>query len=299
MWTASTTSDDHRVPEGQWPRWHGADERGVLTIRANSLITPERAAAVLWRYGRWLDHLARHGGVFLRSQWQEGYGGGENGADRAWSDCLTWGVVQEQPLDGDSRRGARLGWLTRAGWYLVARYGVPADRHAPALAACRTIHALCWLEHAQEASEPLERRPAPTAFLTKACAECGVPEPVARSLARDGALLGRRPADLTQGGRLAFSVGPWRGGTALFAADAAAERGERTTVRWLANLRAVRSIWPGPWRDTPLAVLCPGDQRARWWAARRRLWAANGWPDGDLLAIDTGLEERHGVVLVH
>lgn len=301
MWTRRTTSDDHRPPREQWPRWYAADEKGVLTVRVSSLISPERAAAVLWRYGRWLMHLARFGGICLYSQWREGYGGGENAAARAWSDSVAWKAIKEHALDGEPRGGARLGWLTRAGWDLVTRYGVPTDRHAPSLAGCRTTQALCWLEYAHQTSDPTDWEGAPSAFPSDWRAEHAVPDTVAESLVGAGARLGLHPIDLTQSGRIAFSIGPLgaAGRRALFAVDGARERGQQTTLQWLRDLHAVRSVWPDPWKEIALVILAPGDRRARWWVDQSRLWAANGWALNDMVVVDTGLEERHGVVLVY
>lgn len=278
-----------------WPRWHGADASGRIVIDVSPLINPAAAAEALWLYGRWLRLLARYGGVFLSSQWHKGFGGGTNAAARAWADCIHLGVVGFAALDG-SRRGARLGWLTRAGWHLCESYPVPSDRHAPSLTAARTVHALAWLQYAIDAN--VGAAP-PSAHLPEACREHGVPEGVARSLTRGGARLGPEVLDLSHAGRIAYSVG--RLGErrlALFAADGVRERAENSTRTWLRNLWSVRRLWPAPWRTVPVVVLAPGTERGHWWSARRRLWANNGWPPEDLMIVQVQVSDHGPLPLV-
>ena len=300
------------LPPALWPRWALVDLEDEVPMLpsaiASTILTPDVDVYAQWHYGAWLTHLAKHGGVFTRRQWNEGFG---KDADTAWKELLNLRIIQEGVLaDGETGKmvKASYGWLTRAGWHVVRVYDVPRRVPSYPRFSSRLTHGLMWLELAQHTLGV----PGPwTNSLTTAPARLpytinwhGVPEGVVHSLARKEPARDRRvPAkarrrdDLTFRSRIAFSLGKPEGRPTLYAADALNTISLPAMRTWITSLSSRRASWPEPWKSAPLVILVPGNDRAAFWYANRATWRANLWGT-DLQIQNLHIEETVGMPLI-
>lgn len=281
----------------RWPRWHGIGDRDGLFVEPNTIMSPDRFVRARWRYGTWLDLLARAGGYFHRQYWDEHFGGGHNAAANAWSECHDLRVIRSgAALGSGADCGIRpaIGWLTRAGWYVVERYGLPPVVRAPVVSDPQVAQGLClldftfsyhmWVSYRRGADAD---EPAPSAFLDEAAQEYALPARVVAALRSDMA---------TDSGRVWVCVGrlwaaagdPHDHRTQLYVVDTMSRREPRETVRWLLNLQSVLSLTDA--RDIEMMVITPSEGRATWWRDNERLWAANQWPPTRLSIGSTEVE---------
>lgn len=276
------------LPQTRWPRWHGVGKDGFLVAAPNKLMSPERYIRARWMYGGWIDLLARAGGYVHRQQWCAYFGGGVNAAVSAWSDCHDLRVIASARSGADvkaPRVHPDVGWLTRAGWYVAGRYGLPPVVRQPRPNDRTLVQALClldftftyhlWVWHRRG---PDVEDAGPSAFPEDAAKEFAVPQAVIRLLSSDTGTAGGISLHIGRHWDAAGDLDDRR--IQLYAVDAAPRREPRVTVRWLLDLQSSLSVTAA--RDIPMTIITPSAERAAWWRQHERLLAVNQWPPSRL-----------------